>query len=149
MEDRIRMQILKMAIASPKARLLGYGCRAVAQCTRTPRLGLIAQAKLTRPAKAAVAARQILFERYPIAFAQAPAPLRNRADAMDAPDILVSHDANGAICLIRLPVAAADSRRLDFEDASVGRNLRKRILADLRLESANRSCGKYVFGHPS
>lgn len=94
-----------------------------------------------------MAAGQVLFERDTIAFAQAPAPFRDRTEAMDAPDIFVSHDARGAIRLICLPVTAADSRRFDFENAGVRRNVREGILADLCRERANCGCGQYVFGH--
>ena len=143
MEDRIRMQVLKTAVAPPQPRRLGHRRRPIAQRAGTPRLRLIAQSKFTGPAQAAMATRQILFERDTIAFAQPPSPRRNRPQAINPPDIFMPHDARGTVRLVGLPIAPANSRGFDFEDAGVGRDLGKRILADLGFKSAERSCGEY------
>ena len=79
-----------------------------------------------------VAARQILFERHPVAFLHTETAARDVADFLDAADGLVTEDERSfglRVAQIIGPVAAADARQLDMQQARVGRHIGTRKLA--------------------
>ena len=83
-----------------------------------------------------MAAGQVFFERHTIAFLKPPALGGDRSYAIDTADVFVAHNARRAIGLVRMPVAAADAGGLHLEDAGIGWDFRKGVLADLGFEGA-------------
>src|SRR5436190_12773546 len=120
-EDRVGMQILILAVATPERRRDRDRRRAIADGRiigrAVERIGLVAKPEVAAAAIAAMAARQILFQRDAVAFLDAEAG--RGAEPGHVSDRLVTKNERAArlrIFQIVGPVAAAHATELDAKE---------------------------------
>ena len=88
-----------------------------------------------------MAARQVLFEKNAVVLLEAPPLGGGGSNVEDASHILVPHNALRPFRIIGAPVAAADTGSLNLKQASIGGDVGKGVLADLRFEGGD-GCGR-------
>src|SRR5438132_13933462 len=151
-EDGVGVQILILAVAAPERRRDRDWRRAVADGRiagrAVERVGLVAEPEVAAAAIAAVAARQIFFQRDAVAFLDAEAGRGPEPGHMS--DRLVPEDQRTTrprIFQIIGPVAAAHAAELDAQQPAVGRQVRLLERAYLGApDVVGHRCGDLVHG---
>ena len=151
-DDRIPRQVHVVREAAPQMRRALRGRIAVAQRVGiVAPVGRMAKAILALVAPLALEARHVVLDEHEIAFLDLLAFLELLAGLGNVADVLVPHDdrfGDRRLC-VELDVGAADAGDLHLQQRRVGRDVRHRVLAKIRVVRAQANCCDNGFSHAS